>query len=66
MACKAIRVSAETTNRDDGKPAVIVVMGNMRRVGCLGEIAWAEIQPGMAREIARNLLEAADEVERAT
>lgn len=66
MQCTSIKVSAETTNRDDGKPVVAVVMGNMRRVGCVDEVAWAEIPPGMAREIARNLIEAADEVERST
>lgn len=66
MQCSSIRVSAETTSRDDGKPAVVVTMGNMRRVGCVDEVAWAEIPPGMAREIARNLIDAADEVERAT
>ena len=66
MQCSHIRVHAETTERDDGKPVVAVIMGNMRRVGCIDEVAWAEITPRAAREIARQIVEAADEVERTT
>lgn len=61
MQYRTIRVRVDET--EDGKPVVSLVMGNMRSVGVINEVAWAEIPPGMAREIARDLIEAADAVE---
>ena len=62
MQCKTVRARADKT--EDGKPVVSLVMGNMRRVGCIDEVAWAELSPGMAQEIGQSLIEAADEVRR--
>lgn len=62
MHCRAVRVRPDKT--DDGRPVVSLTMGNYRRVGALDEAAWAELPPGMAREIARKLIAAADEIER--
>lgn len=61
MKCRAVRARAHRT--EDGRPIVSLVMGNMRPVGCIDEEAWAELPPGMAREIARDLIAAADEIE---
>lgn len=62
MECKSIRARADTT--DDGRLVVSLVLGNMRRVGSVDEVAWAEMPPSMAREIARLLMESAAEVEK--
>lgn len=64
MECKAVRAKPDET--DDGRPCVALVMGNMRAVGCINEVAWSNLPPGMAREIAADLISAADDVERLT
>jgi len=61
MKCRTIRVRSDRS--EDGRRVVSVVVGNMRRVGSVDEVAWMEMSPGMAREIAANLIEAAGEVE---
>jgi len=63
MKCSSLRARADKT--EDGHPVVSISVGNMRRVGAVDEVAWMEIPPGMAEEIARNLFEAAAEVRRA-
>ncbi len=63
MKCRTVRVRSDWT--DDDKPTrrvVSMVLGNMRQVGCIDEEAWVEMSPGMAEEIARDLLTAAQEV----
>ena len=62
MKCRAVRARADKT--EDGMPVVSLVMGNLRPVGCIDEVAWAELPPGMAREIGEELIAAAAEVER--
>lgn len=62
MQCRAVRAKPDTT--EDGRRIVSLTMGNMRAVGCLDEVAWADLPPGMAREIARELVQAADEIDR--
>lgn len=62
MECRAVRARPDKT--EDGRLCVSLVLGNMRRVGCIDEVAWAALPPGMAREIAQEMLEAADEIER--
>ena len=63
MKCSSLRARADKT--EDGHPVVSISVGNMRRVGAVDEVAWMEIPPSMAREIAHNLMTAAGEVERA-
>ena len=62
MRCKAIRSKADTD--EDGKIVVSIVVGNMRPVGSVDEIAWMELPPAMAREVALGLLEAVSDAER--
>lgn len=61
MRCRSVRAKVDFDDND--KPVVCLEMGNMRRVGAIDLTAWAELPPGMAREIAANLIRAADEVE---
>lgn len=62
MECRAVRAMLDKT--EDGPPRVSLVLGNMRRVGVIDEVAWAMMSVGMAREIAREILAACDEIER--
>ena len=62
MRCRAVRATADRD--EDDNPVVCITMGNMRRMGVVDEFAYAEIPPGMARQIAADLIEAADVVER--
>lgn len=62
MRCKAVRVRAAQS--EDGDMVVSMVVGNMRPVGCIDEVAWLELPIGMAREVAAELVRAADAVER--
>ncbi len=62
MKCRSVRVRADTS--EDGRPVVSLVLSNMRRVGSHDEEAWTEMSPGMAREIATNLIEVAAEIEK--
>lgn len=62
MDCRSVRVRE---SRDkDGRPCVLIVLGNMRAVGCHDEVAWSDMPIGMARQIAADILEAAAEAER--
>jgi hypothetical protein len=61
MKCRSVKVECDT--HEDGRPVVGIILGNIRRVGAIDEVAWAHIPPGMAREIAANLIEAADKVD---
>lgn len=62
MQCKTFRAKADVT--EDGRPVVLVTVGNMRAVGAIDEVAWMELPSGMAREVAQNILDAVDDVER--
>lgn len=62
MQCKTFRAKAAFD--DDGAPVVHLVVGNMRAVGAVDEVGWMELGPGMAREVAQNILDAVDDVER--
>lgn len=62
MRCRTVRATADRD--EDDNPVVCITMGNMRRVGAVDEFAYAEIPPSMARQIAVNLIDAADVVER--
>lgn len=64
MQCRTIRVKRDVTDQIGSDRAVVLVtVGNMRRVGCVDEVAWIEMSPGMARSIAADLIEVAAEIE---
>ncbi len=64
MRCKSIRVKTDRAEADETRHVVSMIVGNLRQVGRVDEVAWVEMSPGMAREIAIYLNEAADEVQR--
>ena len=64
MRCKTIRATADRSDDDETRRVVVVTMGNMRRVGAIDEVAWIEMPSGMARQIAADLIEAADAIEK--
>lgn len=57
MRCRSIRVFV-----DDGarRRVVSIALGHHRGVGVIDEVAWVELSPGMAREVAADLVAAAD------
>jgi len=63
MRCKSIRVKADLSE-DETRRVVCVVVGNMRQVGCVDEVAWIEMTPGMAERVASDLRVVAAEVRR--
>jgi hypothetical protein len=64
MRCRSIRVKPGYAEDESGRQVVVVTVGNMRRVGCVDEVAWVEMSPGMARSIAYDLYEVAREIEK--
>jgi hypothetical protein len=64
MKCDTVKVRLLLS--EEGCRAVELKLGNyFRRTGLFDEVAWIELSPGMAREIADQLQEAAYEVKRA-
>ena len=49
--------------REDGRAFVTIVVGNQKSVGGIDQVAWVGRPPGMVREIAVDLIEAASTVE---
>lgn len=65
MQCRSIRVERDVTDGSD-RQVVLVTVGNLRPVGCIDEVAWLEMSPGMARSVAADLMEIAAEIEMLT
>ena len=57
-------VRAKADEDADGRPVITVEFGSRSRTTAFVLEAWAEMRPDMARQIAQELLEAAEMVER--
>ena len=63
--CRSVKVTPDISDGKRNRPVVSMSIGNLagdRRSHC--EVAWVEMPPGMARQIAQDLIEAAAEAER--
>lgn len=65
MKCSSTKIEVDTAA--DGRRIVKLIVGNhAERVGkhfAVNQVAWVEMPPGMARSIAADLIEVADEIE---
>jgi len=65
MATEPLNQVRATAGTDvDDCHCVVVEIGQYRVVGAFDAHAWAEMSPDVARDVARNLIAAANEVEK--
>lgn len=64
MLTRCRSVKALTLHAEDGRPAVVLVLGLMLPGGRVVESAYIEMPPGMARGVADDLLRAAEDVDK--
>ena len=66
MKCDSVKTGMDTA--DDGRKVVTLYVGNkIGRSGkhfAVGQVAWIEMSPGMARSVAADLIEVADAIEK--